>query len=113
MPGLIGYMVAIVVALGGYLIGLHWVVSPPDPWKSSPNITHLAQPTAKKRVAPVIANAEAAPMPAVTLPARSQIQPASAEIVPPIPVDEPLRPIKTAGLHASRPSIEQARVKRL
>lgn len=35
MPALIGYMLAIVVTLGGYFAGLHWLISPPDPWQAS------------------------------------------------------------------------------
>ena len=35
MPALIGYMIAIVVTLGGYFAGLHWLISPPDPWQAS------------------------------------------------------------------------------
>jgi hypothetical protein len=47
MPALIGYMLAIVVMLGGYLVGLQWLVSPPDPWK--PNPLQTQQLVAKKR----------------------------------------------------------------
>jgi hypothetical protein len=50
MPGLLGYMVAIVVTLGGYLAGLHWLVTPPDPWQSNPKAAWLAPQTAKKRL---------------------------------------------------------------
>jgi hypothetical protein len=28
-------MLAIVVTLGGYFAGLHWLISPPDPWQAS------------------------------------------------------------------------------
>jgi hypothetical protein len=108
MPGLIGYMVAIVVTLGGYLIGLHWLVSPPDPWRSGAKITQLVQ-TAKKRTTPVIAHAEPAPMAAAAAPA--EMKPASAEIATRPHVDEPVRPIKTAALEVNRASLEPARVK--
>jgi hypothetical protein len=45
MPALIGYMLTIVVMLGGYLVGLQWLVSPPDPWKPNPQVQ---QSVAKK-----------------------------------------------------------------
>ena len=35
MPGLLGYMLAIVITLSGYLLGLSWLVRPPDPWLAS------------------------------------------------------------------------------
>jgi hypothetical protein len=64
MPALIGYMVAIVVTLGGYFAGLHWLVSPPDPWQANPKISQSNATPAKKRVAAVkpepAADAEAA-----------------------------------------------------
>src|SRR3954447_12966742 len=53
MPALIGYMVAIVVTLGGYFAGLHWLVSPPDPWQANSKISQSHATPAKKRVAAV------------------------------------------------------------
>src|SRR5947209_16696536 len=53
MPALIGYMVAIVVTLGGYFAGLHWLVSPPDPWQANPKVSQSHATPAKKRVAAV------------------------------------------------------------
>jgi hypothetical protein len=52
-------MVAIVMTWGGYLAGLHWLVSPPDPWQSNPKTAQIAQQTIKKRLPPVVAPAEA------------------------------------------------------
>src|SRR3954449_8411788 len=51
MPALIGYMLAIVVTLGGYFAGLHWLISPPDPWQANASMqtTGSAHPAAKKR----------------------------------------------------------------
>ena len=56
-------MVAIVVTLGGYLAGLHWLVSPPDPWQPNPKTAQIAQQTAKKRLAPVVTPAETSAIP--------------------------------------------------
>jgi len=61
MPGLIGYMLAIVITLGGYFAALNWLIRPPDPWQSNartpPSTTqHLA---ARKRP-PVVKPAEPA-----------------------------------------------------
>src|SRR3954452_4290209 len=53
MPALIGYMLAIVVTLGGYFAGLHWLVSPPDPWQANPKMAQSHATPAKKRVAAV------------------------------------------------------------
>ncbi len=97
MPGLLGYMLAIVVTLGGYLVGLHWLVTPPDPWQSNPRTskTSTQQFAAKKRmplVRPV--EAEAAPELTASVPAASA-ELASAEIpasLPAIPAIEPSRP---------------------
>lgn len=58
MPGLIGYMLAIVITLGGYLAGLHWLVSPPDPWQPNPRAAQIPQQTARKRL-PVVTPVQA------------------------------------------------------
>jgi len=44
-------MLAIVVTLGGYFAGLHWLISPPDPWQANASMqtTGSAHPAAKKR----------------------------------------------------------------
>jgi hypothetical protein len=69
MPGLLGYMVAIVLTLGGYLAGLHWLVNPPDPWQPNPKIAQIAQPTPKKRLPPVKTPSEAGAPAALPQPA--------------------------------------------
>jgi hypothetical protein len=58
-------MLAIVITLGGYLAGLHWLVSPPDPWQPSAKSAQMAQPAARKRL-PVVAPAEASVPPEAT-----------------------------------------------
>jgi hypothetical protein len=61
MPGLIGYMFAILVTLGAYLAGLHWLVSPPDPWQPNARIsTSTAQQSAVRKRAPLVKAAETA-----------------------------------------------------
>ena len=50
MPGLIGYMLAIVITLGGYFAALNWLISPPDPWQSNAKIpASTAQHVAAKK----------------------------------------------------------------
>jgi hypothetical protein len=39
--------------LGGYFAGLHWLVSPPDPWQANPKVSQSHATPAKKRVAAV------------------------------------------------------------
>src|SRR5947208_10782524 len=91
MPALIGYMVAIVVTLGGYFAGLHWLVSPPDPWQSNPKIAQSHATPAKKRVAALkpsepTADAEvpvSSPEPKAPEPALAAGTPAPVEPAPP------------------------------
>ena len=50
MPALIGYMLAIVITLGGYFAALNWLIRPPDPWQSSARIpASTAQHVAAKK----------------------------------------------------------------
>ena len=60
MPALIGYMLAIVVTLGGYFAGLHWLISPPDPWQANARMqtTGSAHPVAAGKRAPAVRPAE-------------------------------------------------------
>jgi hypothetical protein len=51
-----GYMLAVVLTLGGYLAGLHWLLTPPDPWQLGPKSPQSIG--AKKRL-PVMPPAEA------------------------------------------------------
>jgi hypothetical protein len=54
-------MLAIVVTLGGYLAGLHWLISPPDPWQPNPKIaqSNAQQFSGKKRFSSIVKPAEA------------------------------------------------------
>src|SRR3954454_20806338 len=61
MPGLIGYMLAIVITLGGYFAALNWLVRPPDPWQSNAKITtRTAQHVAARKQPAAVKPAEAA-----------------------------------------------------
>jgi len=82
-------MLAIVVTLGGYFAGLHWLISPPDPWQTSARTqtTGSAHATAKKR--PPAKPVEAAVNIENVEPAaakQSGIQNAAAETPPPVAI---------------------------
>jgi hypothetical protein len=62
MPALIGYMLAIVVTLGGYFVGLQWLISPADPWQANTKMqTASSHAVAARKRAPVIKPVEAEP----------------------------------------------------
>jgi hypothetical protein len=89
-------MLAIVVTLGGYFAGLHWLISPPDPWQANARMqtTGSAHATAKKRppAKPVEAAVNIEPATAK----QSDIQKAAAETPPAVamtssaPVEPPV-----------------------
>jgi hypothetical protein len=61
MPGLIGYMLAIVITLGGYFAALNWLIRPPDPWQSSAKMpASSAQHFSARKRPPAVKPAEAA-----------------------------------------------------
>ena len=61
MPGLIGYMLAIVITLGGYFAALNWLIRPPDPWQSAAKMpASTAQHFSARKRPPVVKPAEAA-----------------------------------------------------
>jgi hypothetical protein len=79
MPALIGYMLAIVITLGGYFAALNWLVRPPDPWQSSAKITTgTAQHVAARKQPPAVKLAEAAES-QPTVPAEPDTRLASVE----------------------------------
>jgi hypothetical protein len=114
MPGLLGYMVAIVVTLGGYLAGLHWLVRPPDPWQSNPKTAQIAQQTAKKRLPPVVAPAEASVTSEVTASTEPDTKLASVETSASIQTSEPgaVRPIGQNAMEATGPVAEPPHIVR-
>src|SRR5437763_345414 len=84
MPALIGYMLAIVITLGGYFAALNWLIRPPDPWQSGAKVTTgTAQHSAARKRLPVVKPAEAVNAEPTT-PAEPDTRLASIE--PPAPV---------------------------
>jgi hypothetical protein len=96
MPALIGYMLAIVVTLGGYFAGLHWLVSPPDPWQANARTqtTGSAHPAVRKRtpVRPVEAAASVEP----AAPKEPDVKIAAVETPAPVAItaSEPAPPVE-------------------
>jgi hypothetical protein len=107
-------MVAIVVTLGGYLAGLHWLVTPPDPWQSNPKTTQVAQQTAKKRLPPVVTPVEASATPEVTASTEPDTKRASVETLASVQASEPgtVRPTEQNAVEATRPVAEPAHIVR-
>lgn len=97
MPALIGYMLAIVVTLGGYFAGLHWLISPPDPWQANARMqTSSAHPAAKKKTPakPVVEAAAVEP----AMPKEPEVKVAT-EAAPPavdMTASEPAPPVESA-----------------
>jgi hypothetical protein len=115
MPGLLGYMVTIVLTLGGYLAGLHWLVSPPDPWQSNPKIAQIAQQTARKRLPPVVTPEQASARPEVTASTAPDTRLASVETLPSVQTSESetVRPIEQNAVETTtRPVAEPAHIVR-
>ena len=112
MPGLAGYMVAIVVTLGGYLAGLHWLVSPPDPWQPNPKTAQITQQIAKKRLHPVVMAAEASDTSEATASTEPHIRWASASASVPTTEPGPTRPAEQSAAAAIRPVPEPAHIVR-
>jgi hypothetical protein len=111
MPGLLGYMVAIVVTLGGYLAGLHWLVSPPDPWQSNPKFAQLAQQAARKRLPAVVTPADASTTAAASM--EPDIKFASVGTSESVQTSQPEMVRRTAPNRvAMRPAAEPAHIMR-
>src|SRR5207253_6573390 len=101
MPALIGYMLAIVVTLGGYFAGLHWLISPPDPWQANARMqTSSAHPAVKKKAAPKLVEA-ATVEPAAPKEPETSITTAALPPAVEMTASEPASPVEPAA--ASRP----------
>ncbi len=88
MPALIGYMLAIVITLGGYFAALNWLIRPPDPWQSNAKIpASSAQHFAARKRPPVVKPAEAANSESAT-PAEPDTRLASVETSAPVAANE-------------------------
>jgi hypothetical protein len=109
-------MLAIVVTLGGYLAGLHWLISPPDPWQPNPKIAQSSarQFDVKKRM-PAIAKPAQANV-ASELVALTEPDAKSASVETPIFVqtssNETVRPTIQRAVQAARPVAEAAHIVR-
>jgi hypothetical protein len=115
MPGLFGYMLAVVVVLGGYFAGLNWLISPPDPWQPDPKITRsVAQQTIKRRLPPVIKPAEAGASSEWTAPTEPDAKLPNAE-TPEFVQTPDVEPVRTASrdvVEPARPVAEPAHIVR-
>jgi hypothetical protein len=106
MPGLIGYMLAIVITLGGYFAALNWLIRPPDPWQSSARIpASTAQHLAAKKRPPIVKPAEAASSES-TAPTEPDERVASVETSAPLAAseNETARPIEPNVVQAQLPA---------
>jgi len=112
MPGLLGYMVAIVITLGGYLAGLHWLVTPPDPWQSNPKATQLLQHTARKRAPPLLTPAEATTAAAASMEPNISLASIDASASAQANAPEIVRPAAAGGMPRTRPTVEPAHMMR-
>lgn len=106
MPALIGYMLAIVITLGGYFAALNWLIRPPDPWQSGAKIpASTAQQHAARKRPPVVKPAEVANAESTT-PADPDTGLASVEMSAPIAAieNEPTRPVEPNVVQAHLPA---------
>jgi hypothetical protein len=106
MPGLIGYMLAIVITLGGYFAALNWLIRPPDPWQSNAGIpASTAQRLAAKKRPPVVKPAEPA-SPASAVPAEPDARLATVEASASFAADEneTARPTEPTIVQAQPPA---------
>jgi hypothetical protein len=112
MPGLIGYMLAIVVTLGGYFAGLHWLISPPDPWQPNARISASnAQQFSTRKRPPVVKPAAAAAVTESSIPTEPDTRLASVETsTSAVTSENEPRSIEPAILPAIRPAEAPARL---
>jgi len=117
-------MLAIVITLGGYLAGLHWLVSPSDPWQANPKLAQSSAQAAKKRVVPPkpveAAAAEASVAPEPLAPSKPVMEaraeaPAKRASVEPASLAEPVKPEKPAvqeAVHSERHHASSSQARR-
>jgi hypothetical protein len=106
MPGLIGYMLAIVITLGGYFAALNWLIRPPDPWQSNAKIpASTAQHFAARQRPPVVKPAEPANARSTT-PAEPDTGLASVETSAPFAAseNETTQPVEPTVMQAPQPA---------
>jgi hypothetical protein len=101
-----GYMLAIVITLGGYFAALNWLIRPPDPWQSSARIpASTAQHFAARKRPPVVKPAEPASSELAT-PAEPDTRLASVETPAPVAAseNETAPPIEPNLVQAQQPA---------
>ena len=105
MPGLIGYMLAIVITLSGYFAALNWLIRPPDPWQSSAKMPASAAQHAARKRPPVVKPAEAANSESTAL---TEPDTRLASIEPPAPFagseNETTQPVEPNVVQAQLPT---------
>jgi hypothetical protein len=112
MPGLIGYMLAIVITLGSYFAALNWLIRPPDPWQSGAKIpASAAQHLAARKRPPVVKPAEAASSES-TASTEPDTGLASVETSAPLAAseNETMRPVEPTIVQAHPPEATRADV---
>jgi hypothetical protein len=73
-------MLAIVVTLGGYFVGLHWLISPPDPWQPNARISAAnAQQLPVRKRPPRVRPVEAATVSEAAAATQPDARPANVE----------------------------------
>jgi len=108
-------MLAIVVTLGGYLAGLHWLINPPDPWQPNPRMaqSNARQSGARKPTSAIVKPAEAsvaAELVTLTAPAKSAGVDTASSVQ--ASGDESGRPSLQRAVQATRPAPEPANIVR-
>src|ERR1700748_2662430 len=118
MAGLIGYMLAIVITLGGYFAALNWLIRPPDPWQSSAKTpATTAQHVAARKRPPVVKPAETANSDSTVAP-EPETKLASVELAAPVAASENETAVEPTILQAklpteaARPAVETAHAAR-
>jgi hypothetical protein len=99
-------MLAIVVMLGGYFAGLHWLISPPDPWQPNARISaSTAQQFSRKRP-PAVKPVEAAAVTESAVPTEPDTRLASVETLTSAATteNETPRPVEPTIVQAIRPA---------
>src|ERR1041385_1423139 len=107
MPALIGYMLAIVVTLGGYFAGLHWLISPPDPWQANARMqTGSAHPPVKKKTPAKLVEAAVGVEPVT--PKEPEVKVSTAAMPPPVEMTASERAMPVEPAVTPRPLTQPA-----
>jgi hypothetical protein len=112
MAGLIGYMLAIVITLGGYFAALNWLIRPPDPWQSTAKVPASSVQHVAARKQPAVAKPAEAASYESTTPAEPDAKPAGVEMPAPLAAREnkTMRPTEPTIVQAHLPEATRATV---